>query len=120
MMVTKVLEVPTLNKRICNKCNKIVDNKHNCRDKTAEKIYNKVNRPFEEFYQSYAWRKKREQILKRDAGLCQECSRNGLTTYGNIVHHIIEVKEDYSLRLVDDNLEVICANCHNKEHGKDK
>lgn len=112
--------MPSINKKICNRCKKIVTLPHNCYDKTNAKMYNKLNRPYEEFYQSYSWRKKREQILNRDSGLCQTCLRQGITTIGRIVHHIKELREDYGLRLTDDNLEVICDSCHNKEKIKDK
>ncbi|MEU3039173.1 HNH endonuclease [Nocardia salmonicida] len=35
-----------------------------------------------------------------------------------IVHHKVELKEDWSKRLDMDNLEVVCIGCHNKIHKK--
>lgn len=111
--------MPSIKRKICNRCKAIVSLPHNCRDTTNDKMYNKTKRINNDFYNSQPWRKKRELILNRDSGLCQECLRNGITTIGNIVHHIIELNDDWNLRLVDDNLEVICQRCHNKQH-KDK
>lgn len=112
--------MPSIKNKICHKCNKIVKLPHNCQDKekqTAAKMYNKTKRVNQAFYSSQPWRKKRLSILARDCGLCQECSRKGRATIGSIVHHIIELKDDYNLGLVDSNLETICATCHQQEHG---
>lgn len=108
--------MPSVNNRICNKCKKIVPANHKCTDNTANKMYNKTQRKNDSFYQSSQWRNKRVNILSRDAGLCQNCRREGRTVIGNIVHHIIEVSVNWDLRLTDDNLETICSTCHNKEH----
>mgnify|MGYP003659701404 CR=1 FL=1 len=113
--------MPSITNKICTKCNKVVKLPHDCQDKekqTAAKMYNKTKRTNQEFYNSNAWRVKRVNILSRDCGLCQECLRNGRTTIGKIVHHIIEVNVSPQLKLVDDNLETICQTCHNQEHGE--
>ncbi|TWK49239.1 hypothetical protein CHCC20347_1522 [Bacillus paralicheniformis] len=34
-----------------------------------------------------------------------------------MVHHIVEVKQDWSKRLDLSNLESLCNACHNKVHG---
>ena len=113
--------MPSINKKICNKCKAIVELPHECpkkRNKTGDKIYNKTKRTNDKFYNSQPWRKKRLNILSRDSGLCQNCLREGRTTLGNTVHHIEEVNDNWELRLVDSNLETICSTCHNKEHGE--
>ncbi len=114
--------MPSLKNKHCTKCNKIVKLPHDSNDKakaTSDKMYNKTKRQNQEFYSSTAWRKKRIHILNRDAGLCQTCIREGRTTIGNTVHHIIELSDNPQLALTDDNLEVICATCHQQEHGND-
>lgn len=68
------------------------------------------------FYKSEAWIKCREDILIRDNHLCQPCFRKKKLTPANIVHHIKPLKEFPELALDPDNLESICASCHNKEH----
>lgn len=68
------------------------------------------------FYNSKAWKKCREIVLKRDNYLCQSCFRKGIIKLANTVHHIESYKERPDLALDTDNLEVICDPCHNKEH----
>jgi len=68
------------------------------------------------FYKSKEWRKCREVILRRDKYLCQPCLRKEKLETANIVHHI-KPREDYpELALDEENLESVCAACHNKEH----
>jgi 5-methylcytosine-specific restriction endonuclease McrA len=63
------------------------------------------------FYESPAWRRTREYILKRDAGLCVHCGEPGV-----IVHHKIELTprniDDPAIALGEDNLETVCRTCH--------
>lgn len=54
--------------------------------------------------------------ISRDFGLCQECKRRGTIRKGNIVHHIVEAREDLTKFWDVDNLELSCEACHNKEH----
>lgn len=72
------------------------------------------------FYNSKPWKDVRAAVLQRDFYLCQQCKRQGITTFGNIVHHIVELKDDWSLRLDMNNLETVCSACHNQEHTKTK
>ena len=57
-----------------------------------------------------AWRVLREQIMQRDAGMCQPCRRAGLVTAASAVDHIVP-KAEWG---TDDpgNLEAICTQCH--------
>ncbi|PAD94378.1 HNH endonuclease [Terribacillus saccharophilus] len=86
------------------------------------RIYNQQRRrekkEYISFYSSASWRTKRENILRRDNYLCQDCLKKGFVTPATIVHHIIETSEDWSLRLIDSNLVSVCAACHNREHKK--
>ncbi|WP_419962174.1 HNH endonuclease [Psychrobacillus sp. BM2] len=84
------------------------------------------------FYNSYAWRKLSKQIKERDNNECQECKRNGLVTIDTneysekakrkkiklVVHHIKELEHHPELALDVENLEVVCVDCHNKEHNR--
>ncbi len=68
------------------------------------------------FYQSKAWRKLREAFYKSKFGICERCGDAGL-----IVHHKVWLtpgnitKPEVSLN--SDLLELLCQDCHNKEHG---
>jgi 5-methylcytosine-specific restriction enzyme A len=70
------------------------------------------------FYQCKAWRKLRLEALERDHYECQECKRQGKVGPAQNVHHIKEVKDFPQLALVINNVESVCINCHNKEHGR--
>lgn len=75
------------------------------------------NKEAKRFYDSAAWRKCRDYVLKRDNYLCRICLRNGMKLKpADTVHHIKHFDEAPELALDPDNLESICASCHNKEH----
>jgi 5-methylcytosine-specific restriction protein A len=48
--------------------------------------------------------------------MCQECRKYGKNTEAKIVHHIIELEDDWTQRLKNNNLVSVCASCHNKQH----
>jgi 5-methylcytosine-specific restriction protein A len=60
-----------------------------------------------------SWNKIRKRILSRDGYLCQTCKRQGIVTYAKIVDHIINKASGGTN--ADDNLEVICDNCHKEK-----
>ena len=84
------------------------------------------------FYNSGEWKKLRV-IKKRDNYECQECKREGrLSIETNeysesgkgkkiqlLVHHIKELELHPDLALDEANMETVCVDCHNKEHGRD-
>ena len=68
------------------------------------------------FYHSSEWQRIRNAALIRDNRLCQECLEHNVIKSAEIVHHIIEIKDDWSKRLQLDNCESVCKSCHNKLH----
>lgn len=68
------------------------------------------------FYKTKQWRKKRLEILKRDNNECQICKEKGLQTQATTVHHIVHLRDNKALALVDDNLKSVCGPCHNELH----
>lgn len=70
----------------------------------------------EGFYQSMDWRRLRAMAIARDNYLCQWCLKNGELQRAQVVHHVVEVKEDWSKRLDLDNTESLCHACHNRHH----
>lgn len=71
------------------------------------------------FYKSYAWRHKRERVLRRDGYLCCECRRYGRSTPATTVHHIEPLKDKPELRLEGSNLISLCNKCHEQMHNRD-
>lgn len=99
----------------CQYCGRIHEDKYNCGRKPKKK---KKITYIDRFRSSRRWREKREQIRRRDKGLCQVCIRNLYETdrqynYENLsVHHAIPLETDFEKRLDDDNLLTVCGTHH--------
>lgn len=67
------------------------------------------------FYKSKAWKKCRASYIQSVYGLCERCGEPG-----KIVHHKKYIDSsnvnDPMITLNHDNLELLCQDCHNKEH----
>lgn len=74
------------------------------------------------FYGTEAWKKTRKAYASSVGGLCERCAARGIIKAGEIVHHKkhlnAELVEDPTLALSWDNLELLCRDCHGKEHEK--
>jgi 5-methylcytosine-specific restriction endonuclease McrA len=68
------------------------------------------------FYLSKEWRAVRDNVFKRDCGLCVRCGAPG-----EIVHHKIHLTphniNNPAVTLNPDNLETLCRDCHAAEHA---
>ncbi|MBR2775784.1 MAG: HNH endonuclease [Prevotella sp.] len=73
------------------------------------------------FYKSKEWKALRDNIMKRDGWLCQDCLSKGKYTPAEEVHHITEITPDNindpSITLNPDNLVSLCRECHRTRHG---
>lgn len=71
------------------------------------------------FYKGKAWRQCRDAFFISRHGLCERCSGPG-----KIVHHKIYLTPDNindpDVSLNWSNLELLCQDCHNKEHHGEK
>ena len=69
----------------------------------------------EDFYRSSAWKKTRAAFAKSKLGICERCGG-----VGEIVHHKIYLTpkniSDPNISLDWNNLELLCQECHNREH----
>ena len=69
------------------------------------------------FYKSPAWLAARELKIVSVKSLCERCGQIGIE-----VHHkerlTIDNVNDSSISLNQDNLELLCRECHNKEHER--
>ena len=73
------------------------------------------------FYNHAAWYRCRDAFISKrraiDGGLCQRCGKR----VGYIVHHRIELTPenigDPEITYSHRNLEYLCLECHNREHG---
>ena len=69
------------------------------------------------FYRSDAWKIARAIKIANVGGVCQECG-----AVGTEVHHIIHLTPDNvsdpSIATNQENLKLLCNECHNKAHGR--
>ena len=70
------------------------------------------------FYNSSAWKRLSEYIRVSRHFTCEECGE-----YGTQVHHIEEITpeniNDASITLNENNLQLLCEECHNKKRKKE-
>ena len=70
------------------------------------------------FYQSAAWKRTRQTVIKRANGLCERCKAAGLYVPGVIVHHKEYITpnnvHDASVTLDPANLEYLCEDSTTK------
>jgi 5-methylcytosine-specific restriction protein A len=67
----------------------------------------------QKFYQSKAWRLKRQQILLNEP-LCRFCKLKGVLRLAEVVDHIEDLQVAPHLCLETENLRPLCTQCHNK------
>lgn len=77
----------------------------------------------EHFYNSKSWQYCRTEYKKSVGGLCERCKSKGLIVAGEIVHHKNKITpfniNDPNVTLSWNNLELLCRDCHKKEHEKE-
>lgn len=116
--------------KLCNKqgCRELTKLKEKYCDKHRELEFENIKRwrkdydykrkddKYKKFYKSREWKRLRDYILKRDNYICQECIKENKITICNTVHHVVEVRKDFSKALDKENLITLCHKCHNKIH----
>ena len=118
-------------RKLCSKCKRIVPfGKSRCAKcekeyqdkKIGNRYYNKYirDKKSQTFYDSREWKSIRKVVMSRDLGLCLICRSKGVISYADVVHHIIELKEDNGKALDTNNLISLCSCCHNKVHSQYK
>ena len=74
----------------------------------------------EQFYSSKAWQKCRASYKKSAQGLCESCRKAGRIEAGVIVHHKVLLTPENihtpEVTMSQDNLELLCRDCHAKMH----
>lgn len=67
------------------------------------------------FRSTGAWQALAEAVRERDLNTCIACrhaSPPSIVTQGLEVHHIVPLRADWSLRLVEENCATLCVPCH--------
>lgn len=74
------------------------------------------------FYNSKEWKKCREAYKQSVNGLCERCLKAGKYVPGDEVHHKTYLTPENinnpDITLNWENLELLCATCHSKEHNE--
>lgn len=109
-MCPKCRRIINISDKFCSKCTEKVKSRYKDYDKNRDSKAVK-------FYNSYEWKNTRERMINLDNSICVVClAREGSITIAETVHHIVELKEDYSKRCSKDNLISVCNSCHKKIH----
>ena len=78
----------------------------------------------ETFYKSGAWVSCRNNYFRKAKGLCERCAAKGIIRTGEIVHHKIiltpENIKNPDVTLNQDNLMLVCRDCHAALHKPEK
>lgn len=74
------------------------------------------------FYASETWINLRLQLINERGNKCERCKKRIADSKELIGHHIKELTPenvmDHMISLNPDNIEIICFDCHNKEHKR--
>lgn len=98
-----------------------INAKENSQDRYRRYDKQREGRSDRKIYNSTSWDKIRDKIKQRDFGLCKLCLYNNEIKDMELVHHIVEVREDETLAYNPDNLISVCDKCHkliHKEYDK--
>ena len=89
----------------------------------ARGIDNQSRDAVQKFYSTRQWRRCRDEYRKQKI-FCERCLSSGIQTIGTQVHHKKRLTAynlaNPAVSLSFDNLELLCDECHEKEHGKHK
>lgn len=108
--------------KMCPECQEKFDRRTKVTNKEIYKRYanNRTDVKEQKFYKSKEWLFTKEVAKQRDHGVCMLCDSKNKLSFVDNVHHIIELKEDWSKRTSLDNLICLCDRCHFYVHKKYK
>ncbi|MCD5030340.1 MULTISPECIES: HNH endonuclease signature motif containing protein [Enterococcus] len=116
-------------RKLCNKagCRVLVDyNQSYCEKHKRTKVSNVSyssrkadGGKYFAFYKSRAW-EKMSYIYRLNNPCCEQCLKAGVIHKADVVDHIVEIRDDYSRRLDEKNLQSLCHACHNKKTAIEK
>ncbi|EOI42832.1 hypothetical protein UIS_00691 [Enterococcus faecium EnGen0313] len=111
-------------RRLCNKagCRTLVDyNESYCDKHRPTKVSTTTYQQRKEqggkyfwFYKSKPWKHASYQYRLNNP-CCEKCLKAGIVRKADVVDHIIEIRDDYSKRLDEENLQSLCHACHNQK-----
>lgn len=79
-----------------------------------KRMYDSDESKYQQFYKSSAWRKLSRRFLESNP-VCVQCYQDGVIRKADVVDHVIEIKDDWSRRLDESNLQCLCLQHHNRK-----
>lgn len=93
------------------------EQKEKWKEYKRRRMHNEEQRKFQRFYSSKEWRMVRQLAISDTVSIdVIDYYKFNKITQGEIVHHIVEVSEDYDKRLNRDNLIYLTASNHKFVH----
>ena len=86
--------------------------------KDKERAFVSMDKSNSHIYNSRQWRKLRQLVLHKHP-ICVHCERNKKYITANTIDHIIPINKGGAIWSMN-NLQALCASCHNKKSAKDK
>lgn len=74
---------------------------------------------YQRFYRSKQWKDLSHHWLMLHP-FCAKCEALGIMRKGDVVDHIIELRDDWSKRLDPTNLQTLCYACHNRKTSNER
>lgn len=102
--------------KYCNDCLPVITERNEELKKARDRKYNKKRDPkYIEFYNSADWKLLKNKKMQDEQYRCERCGKLAVE-----VHHKKPIQTDkgWILRLVYDNLEALCLDCHNYRHNR--
>lgn len=93
--------------------------KHINKYRYHKRMYASDESKYQQFYKSTQWRKMSRHWLERNP-ICVKCYEQGIIRPAQIVDHVHEIKDDWSRRLDETNLQSLCRTCHNRKTKAEK
>ena len=81
----------------------------------ATREYNVARPKAQNFYHTKRWKHLRDYFLSTSP-ICVECAKRGIVTAGQLVDHIIPITDGGAAMDIN-NLQTLCAACHNRKHA---
>ncbi|MEK4606553.1 HNH endonuclease [Geobacillus sp. FSL W8-1251] len=106
--------------RYCEQHKHLAEKRQRSRQNDKEYDKYKRNQQARAFYHSKEWERTRLAVLARDNYLCQRCLNEKRITRAVVVDHIRPLLVDWERRLDMNNLQSLCASCHNRKTAEDK
>lgn len=94
--------------------------RHQANKKRYQKrMYGSKESKAQQFYRSTAWKKLSRRMMEKNP-VCVECLKQGIIKKADVIDHIVPIRQDWSRRLDESNLQSLCYRHHNQKTKAEK